>query len=201
MAVRSVSLDAARLRALAHPLRVQLLALLRIGGAATASGLAQRLGTSSGLTSYHLRQLADAGLVAEDVERGTARERWWEAAHDTSSYRPSEVPDEATEVVRWLEREADRIREQERSTWIAERSTWSPEWADVADQSDYYFRVTSEELRSLLSRVHDTLRTEFARTVERRDGQVPTPDDTELVRLHVLAFPVREVAGVRMDDP
>jgi DNA-binding transcriptional ArsR family regulator len=46
------------LRALAHPLRNALLALLRSEGPSTASRSGQRLGESSGSTSYHLRQLA-----------------------------------------------------------------------------------------------------------------------------------------------
>ena len=51
-------LDARSLRGLAHPLRMRLLSALRRGGPATASQLAEKLGESSGATSYHLRQLA-----------------------------------------------------------------------------------------------------------------------------------------------
>ena len=58
---RQVSLDA--LRALAHPLRVQLFSALTSFGPATASALAARLGESSGSTSYHLRQLEKHGFV------------------------------------------------------------------------------------------------------------------------------------------
>src|SRR3954467_13851534 len=77
-------MDAAGLRAMAHPLRIRLLGLLRSDGPATATGLAARVGESSGTTSYHLRQLAGAGFVAEDSERGNARERWWKAAQDST---------------------------------------------------------------------------------------------------------------------
>lgn len=66
------------LKALSHPLRLQLLEMLSRYGAQTASGLAQRLGESSGSTSYHLRQLAKHSLVREVPGRGNARERWWE---------------------------------------------------------------------------------------------------------------------------
>ena len=69
-------LGAAELRALAHPLRLRMLGLLR-EGPATASRLGRALGESSGATSYHLRVLASVGMVEEDVERGNARERWW----------------------------------------------------------------------------------------------------------------------------
>lgn len=69
-------LGAAELRALAHPLRLRLLEVLR-EGPATASQLGRALGESSGATSYHLRVLAAVGMVEEDVGRGNARDRWW----------------------------------------------------------------------------------------------------------------------------
>jgi DNA-binding transcriptional ArsR family regulator len=71
-------LDLVALRALAHPLRVQLLDTLSTYGSFTASGLAERLGESSGATSYHLRQLEKHGFVREVEGKGTSRERWWE---------------------------------------------------------------------------------------------------------------------------
>ena len=65
-------------KALAHPLRVQILDALSTYGSFTASGLAERLGESSGATSYHLRQLERHGFVREVEGKGTRRERWWE---------------------------------------------------------------------------------------------------------------------------
>lgn len=71
-------LNAAALRALAHPLRIRILDLLPSHGPLTASKLGEIVGESSGSTSYHLRQLAKHGLVREVEGKGTARERWWE---------------------------------------------------------------------------------------------------------------------------
>ena len=71
---------------LAHPLRLRLLGRLRTDGPATATALAEKLGTNTGATSYHLRQLAEVGLVAEDPDLGTGRQRWWRARHDVSSW-------------------------------------------------------------------------------------------------------------------
>ncbi len=68
--------------AMAHPIRMSLLRLLREDGPATASGLAERVGHSSGVTSNHLRILAKAGLVVEDTERGNRRDRWWKAQRE-----------------------------------------------------------------------------------------------------------------------
>jgi DNA-binding transcriptional ArsR family regulator len=73
--------DIEALRAFVHPLRLRLLSLLRVDGPATASGLARRLGESSGSTSYHLRQLARFGFVEDDPQQTSKRERVWRAAH------------------------------------------------------------------------------------------------------------------------
>src|SRR5690349_10771636 len=59
--LRAARMRAAQLRALAHPLRLQLLHLLHAEGPATATQLAHRLGESTGSTSYHLRALHRAG--------------------------------------------------------------------------------------------------------------------------------------------
>lgn len=71
-------LDGGALRALAHPLRVKIYDILSQYGPQTASSLAERLGESSGSTSYHLRALAKHDLIREADDRGTGRERWWE---------------------------------------------------------------------------------------------------------------------------
>ena len=62
--------DASGLKALAHPVRLRILGLLRLDGPATASGLADRLGLNSGATSYHLRHLERHGFVLEDAALG-----------------------------------------------------------------------------------------------------------------------------------
>jgi len=71
-------LDTGALRALAHPLRVKIYDILSQYGPQTASSLAEKLGESSGSTSYHLRALAKQDLIQECTDRGTGRERWWE---------------------------------------------------------------------------------------------------------------------------
>ncbi|MDX5450459.1 MAG: helix-turn-helix domain-containing protein, partial [Actinomycetes bacterium] len=76
-----VRLDRQSVRVLAHPLRSRLLSELRREGPATATDLARRLDTNTGATSYHLRKLAEVGLV-EEAEGGVGRERRWQAAHE-----------------------------------------------------------------------------------------------------------------------
>ena len=74
---RRVTGDAKRWKALSHPLRQEMLRHLEASGPATSTTLAQALGESTGTTSYHLRVLADAGVIEEVPERANGRERWW----------------------------------------------------------------------------------------------------------------------------
>ena len=75
MAEETITVTGDNLKALTHPLRVQVLGLLRTHGPATATTLARRLGLTSGALSYHLRQLQRYGFIAEDTERGNERDR------------------------------------------------------------------------------------------------------------------------------
>jgi DNA-binding transcriptional ArsR family regulator len=83
---RDAMLTPGRLRGLVHPIRVRLLHLLQADGPATASQLGRKLGQSSGVTSYHLRMLADLGFIVEDSERGNGRDRYWRSRYRTSSF-------------------------------------------------------------------------------------------------------------------
>src|ERR1700751_3792521 len=76
---RRVVGDAKRWKAMSHPLRREMLRHLGQHGPATSTTIAAALGENTGTTSYHLRVLADAGLIEEIRDRGSGRERWWRA--------------------------------------------------------------------------------------------------------------------------
>ncbi|MCX5009228.1 helix-turn-helix domain-containing protein [Streptomyces sp. NBC_00638] len=69
--------DIGALKALAHPLRQQLFTRLQRHGSATSADLAAEFGEDRGATSYHLRQLARFGLIAEDTARSSGRRKYW----------------------------------------------------------------------------------------------------------------------------
>jgi DNA-binding transcriptional ArsR family regulator len=187
-------LDPRALKALAHPLRVRILGSLRRIGPATATVLADRLGESSGLTSYHLRVLAAHDFVVEDTEQGIGRERWWRAAQDMTSWRPRDFagdPDsEAAE--QFLAGMAARSSMAALDRWLDERPTADPDWVDAAELSDYNLRVTPGQLRSLEDEINALIKT-------RLDAGELTSDEpgTRQIRLLLYAFPD---AGERADD-
>jgi DNA-binding transcriptional ArsR family regulator len=149
-------LDSARLHTLAHPARARLLGLLRLEGPATATALAKRLGTNSGQTSYHLRQLAEVGLVVEDTERGNRRERWWRAAHESTRWSSVDFRDDPDDRAAedWLAGYAARLHARWTQDWLDTRGEWSDAWVDASDLSDFHLRLTPERAKAMSDEVH-----------------------------------------------
>jgi DNA-binding transcriptional ArsR family regulator len=134
--------DPQALRALAHPVRLRVLGLLRTDGPSTATLLGRRLGESSGTTSYHLRELARYGFVGEVEGRGTGRERWWQALHRMTSWDPEDFADDGSEVVDELTRMLVAQRGTALQAWLAQRDALGREWDGASDLSDWALRLT-----------------------------------------------------------
>jgi len=79
--------DPERIRALAHPTRLELLDFLHERGEATATECSRRLGESVASCSFHLRMLAKYGYIEPAARRG--REKPWRVAHGLRDIRPS----------------------------------------------------------------------------------------------------------------
>ncbi|MFF4943884.1 helix-turn-helix domain-containing protein [Streptomyces rubiginosohelvolus] len=180
------NVDARTLRAVAHPLRLRLLKSLRDSGPATASQLGERLGESSGATSYHLRQLAESGLVEDAPELGKGRERWWRSVHDGSMFESSDFRKHADPEVRgaidFVLHETATSHAEELNTWLGTLNDWPEEWQRSWDMSDFKIRLTPELALELSRKMHDL--------VESYRGTVP--EDTEgsaVVRTHLHTFP------------
>lgn len=146
-------MGAAQLRALAHPLRLQLLEVLHVEGPATASQLARRLGESSGATSYHLRALHRAGMVAEGEKRN-GRERWWQRVPERLMI-PNSVPPDATPTER-VELQAAHAQiesilvdrdEKALQRWMEIRYDLPLEWQDTQWIGNFRLWATTAEVR------------------------------------------------------
>lgn len=176
--------DPRALRALAHPVRLELVGLLRVHGPMTATQAAEELGESSGSTSFHLRQLAKYGLV-EDAGGGRGRERPWRATAMVTSW-PSVT--ESTEMsaaagllmsavadkyIEWLLR------------WLEQREDEPAEWRGAAHFGDTAIYVTAAELQEL----HDHEQALMDRFLKRsKDRRLRPPGARRVNYLH-LAFP------------
>ncbi|RDG37595.1 ArsR/SmtB family transcription factor [Streptomyces corynorhini] len=194
------ALDARSLRGLAHPLRMRLLASLRHDGPATASQLAARLHESSGATSYHLRQLAAHGFVADDPDRGTGRERWWKASvqgtHFSRELHESTDPEVRGAADLFLH-EVATTHTQELSTWLGTLRDWPSEWAHVGDLSDYTLRLTPERLREMNKKLHEVVESyQEADADAGTDANAGTgggtdsaPENSAQIRVHLHSFP------------
>ncbi|WP_329195587.1 MULTISPECIES: ArsR/SmtB family transcription factor [unclassified Streptomyces] len=177
------TLDARSLRGLAHPLRMRLLAALRHEGPATASQLAERLGESSGATSYHLRQLAAYGFVEDAPGHGKGRERWWKASHDGTRFDESLLYDDdpATRgAADFFLQQIATTHAQEVNSWLAKADTWPAEWRRGSDLSDFTLHLTAEQALELIHKMHDLVNSY-------RD--LPPAEGRQPVRIHTHTFP------------
>lgn len=180
---QKVTLDAKRLRALAHPLRVRLLGALRLDGPSTATALGKRFGENSANTSWHLRRLAEVGLVAEDTQRGNRRERWWIAAQDRTEFDPGELsenPELSGSLATYLHA-LNTVHYDQAGTYLATMQDWPKDWRSAAELSDYRLSLSAVELSELNRRIQAVV-AEFWRE--------PEPDDVEVVT-HWHALPLR----------
>jgi predicted ArsR family transcriptional regulator len=189
VAGRSVRLDRHLVRALAHPMRNRMLGLLRIYGPQTATTLAGRLGVNTGATSYHLRQLADAGLVVEDDSRGNARDRWWKSAHQGTEFDAAELLDQEPELALGFLHGIGQTYAENMFGFIDAMQTLAPEWKEASLLSDYLFHLRPEELHAM--------RDELLAVMEKyktADLTAPLPEGAEQVTVQIQMFP-RETRG------
>jgi DNA-binding transcriptional ArsR family regulator len=166
------------LRGLVHPIRLRLLDLLQADGPATATGLGKRIGESSGVTSYHLRVLAEHGFVVEDTERGTGRDRWWRPVHRTTSFtfRSEEdpgTPETMEEAERFIRLVADESYRRAVS-FIGTIASRRDELATLPwTVSEWPLTLTAEEARELRNTVSELI-TKFQRDPARPDTRTGT---------------------------
>ncbi|MDO5503020.1 MAG: winged helix-turn-helix domain-containing protein [Actinomycetia bacterium] len=154
-------MDAAAIKTLAHPLRSRLLTALRELESATATDLARELGTNTGATSYHLRRLAEVGLII-DSGRGDGKRRVWapSEATTTAPTDAAELMDDDTDLstaMGWLERDWLRHFAEKFGRWLDVRSRWPQRWQRSTGMNDYLVVVTAEQLDGLHEEIESVL--------------------------------------------
>ncbi|MFB6957243.1 ArsR/SmtB family transcription factor [Streptomyces sp. NPDC056309] len=184
--------DLGTLKALAHPLRMKLYRLLFVAEAATASHLAEQVDEAVSLVSYHLRKLAEHGLIEQAEPRsGDARERWWQPASDGVSIRDEDFRDAPEKVAAHLA--ASRLflaqRVEMYRTYLDERAHWGREWNEAAFDSESLLRLTAAELAALKKDMHDLV-AKYDAQGRAREAAGDT-EGREHIALHTYGFPFR----------
>ena len=166
-----VELTPRGMRALAHPTRLAILSHLQAHGPATATTLAPVVGASPSVTSWHLRHLAEHGLV-RDVAHGTdGRQRWWEAVGSGFRFAAADSAsvDAASLLGRVMMEQAAGLPER----WARDvEPLLEVEWRRSAGLSNTTVELTAEEL----ARVEASIEELLAPYVLRKGRPRTTPD-------------------------
>lgn len=173
--------DPLAIRALAHPLRLDLIEALGTLGPSTAAACGRHLGVSQASCSFHLRQLAKYGFVAEAPPGPDRRERVWRLTDFEQSWESGPVSDQLDRV--FAQREADRM-----IGWTARRAAQPPEWQDAAFLGGATLPVTAAELLEIRA----ALRAVLDPYVPRMTEGAPHPEGARFVRLLVAGTPTGE---------
>lgn len=160
-----------------HEVRTALLDLLAEVGTVTATEAAARLGYSSGLCSFHLRQLARHGVVEEAPHHG-GRARPWRLCPPASGAGERAEERQFGDLARGLEDESWQ-------RWLARRDEAPAEWLrDEAFSAVAY--LTPDEM----SRVADAVRRALAPYQAREQRPLSRPDGARPVALITRLFPL-----------
>lgn len=163
MANKTLEVDAAALKAMAHPLRVQIMRILQLRKRASVTSLADELGETTGATSYHLRQLAKFGFVEEfepddetsdgDTETPTAgrKQRWWRMSVDQIHITGFEFMrnEDTREAAGFLLREFQADRSRRLANWFATGTQWPEEWQRASSDMDGRLDLNPKQARAL----------------------------------------------------
>ena len=186
--------DPRSLRAMAHPVRLELLARLRSQGPLTATQAGALVGESPANCSFHLRQLAKWGLV-EEAGGGRGRERPWRAtaaATTWSAAGPDQAPDRtgAAAAGQELTRALAAWYVERLSAWAAARHRESPEWQEAAWMADVALPLTAPELSQFNAELRLVVEAWSAKAAAR--GLV---EGTRLVQWVTWTHPLPDGAG------
>lgn len=184
--------DIDTLKAFGHPLRMKLYRALFITRRATASQLAEQVDEAVSLVSYHLRRLADHGLIEPaEGEGNDGRERWWQPASKGLNFHDedfSDAPEKVATAAAVGRLSFDQHIELYRS-YLDSSQSWSPKWRSAASSSEYLARLTADELAALNREVHEVI-DRYEEAGRARDEAGDT-EGRENVAMHLYAFPFR----------
>lgn len=139
-----VELDARGMRALAHPSRLAILRQLQVSGPDTATGLSGPVGISPSVASWHLRHLAEHGLVKDSDRQGPGRQRWWEAVN---GFRFAVVDDDSASAAAALTSVLEQLDGDVTGRWRVEvEPHLDATWRRLSGRASTGIEVTPAEM-------------------------------------------------------
>jgi DNA-binding transcriptional ArsR family regulator len=178
--------DPLSIRALAHPLRLELQSIVGRSGKITAADAARELGISHALASHHLRQLAKYGFV-EEAEGGTGRKRPWKLRHLGMRFSDVHEDPETATAARTLDRVLrDRYFARARQAF-EDRQSLPEQWRAVTGMNQMGLYLTPDELKAIDEEIIELL---FKRYADRRTPSDAHPEGAERVEILTLAYRV-----------
>ncbi|MGZ2484187.1 DNA-binding transcriptional ArsR family regulator [Rhizobium pisi] len=179
------------LKALAHPVRLRMLGMLRVDGPATATQLAVRLGLNSGATSYHLRQLAQYGFI-EEAPHTSKRDRWWRASHELTTVPASAAEGEALDLDLAFNQAVLSLQVGQMQQALEEYAELPAEWRKASTASDIIIPMTSEQAEALTKRLTDIILEAMRAAPRLGEAASRSPDMVPFsVMLHAFPYPGR----------
>jgi len=148
--------DPRTIRALAHPVRLALLALLLRRGPLTATEAGEALAESPASASFHLRQLARFGYV-EEAGGGTGRRRPWRAVQEVQEIPSSELTGDAAVAVDELDRVLAAHQDRAYDGWLRTRSSYPAQWQAATHEANAVLRLSLEQATELRGRLRAVL--------------------------------------------
>lgn len=140
--------DPVAIRALAHPLRHDLMSIIGRLGRATTADAARELGISHGLASHHLRQLAKYGFV-EQVEGKDHRERPWRMVATSYNWSKARATPKGSVAVDVLEQIFAERALEAFLDWQQRSKDWPEPWRKHAGVGQSSVYLTQAELAEI----------------------------------------------------
>ena len=137
--------DPLAIRALAHPLRLDLMKIIARLGRATTADAAREMGISHGLASHHLRQLAKYGFL-EQVKGKDHRERPWRLVATSYNWSGARATAEGSVAVDVLEQMTAERTIEAFLDWQQRRTVWPQAWREHTGLGESSVYLTQAEL-------------------------------------------------------
>jgi DNA-binding transcriptional ArsR family regulator len=183
--------DPKAMRAMAHPVRMALLELLKVSGTLTATQASEVLGESPANCAFHLRTLAKYGFV-EETGGGKGRERPWRTVPTAITLESGDLTDPKAKTAadalsraleeRWLQRARRGMRAAD---------TMPPPWQGRAHSSQSLAFLTSEELTQVVREVYAVVE-----RFRRLHGPDDRPEGTLPVEMLFFGYPLADLTDL-----